>query len=166
MLSSVVLRCVLSVSGCFHPQADIPESSDPESRCRCRRMIDPSSVNVEVPTEPKRNLAPAPSHYAPTTAAANTSIDFRSGLSKAILVFHNSNGGCPEQTLATVPLLDRDREQFACHSTFRTSLLRQDLFAVCASVQKLLSSVPATAPPRDCHQCFQLVDLRPRSVQL
>ena len=70
--------------------------------------------------------------------------------------------------------LDEDREHFACRSTFRALLhcatIRQDLFAVCASVQKLISSVPgsvpATTPARDWYQCFQLVYLRPRRVQL
>ena len=55
-------------------------------------------------------------------------------------------------------------------STFRAlpccAMLLQDMFAVCASDQKLISSVPATAPARDSHQCFQLVDIRSRRIQL
>ena len=68
MLSSVVLRCVPSATHLWlcPSLADVPESSDPEFRCRCRRMIDPGSANVPVPTVPERNLEPAPSHYVPT----------------------------------------------------------------------------------------------------
>ena len=33
--------------------------------------------------------------------------------------------------------------------------------SVCVRPKKLISSVPATAPAHDCHQCFQLVDFGP-----
>ena len=68
MLSSVVLRCVLSATRLrlLPSLADVPESSDLAFRCRCRRMIDPSSANVQVPIEQMRNLEPAPSHCVQT----------------------------------------------------------------------------------------------------
>ena len=85
MHSSVVLRCVLSATRfwLFSSLADVPESSDPEFRCRCRRMIDPCSVIVQVPSEPARNLELAPSHYTPTQLLPTL---------QWIRVFHNSNG--------------------------------------------------------------------------
>ena len=60
---------------------------------------------------------------------------------------------------------DGVREQFACRTAFRAlhccAMLLQDLSAMCASVRRLILIVPATAPARDCHQCFQLVTFGP-----
>ena len=88
MLSSVLLPCVLSVTRLrlLPALADVPETSDPEFLCHCRRMVDPSSANVPVPCERKRNHEPAPISLCDNTAAANTTMDSRSSLSSAILV--------------------------------------------------------------------------------
>ena len=139
-------------SGCFHPM-QMSESSDLEFRCCCRRMVDPGSVRVQVPTELERNLEPAPSHFAPQQQLLPKLQKISDqALFNSILVnvsFHNSKGVSPEPT----PRHDASPGRIS-----RTS---------CMSLNLFLHFLVAPSSFRICPQCVHpSEDGYPSSLQL